>query len=387
MTKLAIITTHPIQYYAPLFKLMAQSDIVALKVFYTWGNIAKNKIDPGFGKPIEWDIPLLDGYEYTFVKNIAQQPGSHHFWGIQNPTLLREVKEYNPDAILIIGWAYRSHLRAIIHFAGLVPLYFRGDSHLIDNQHTIRHSVRKWFLRWVYSHFYKIFYVGHYNREYFLHFNIKQHRLVWAPHAIDNERFADNNNTYYTQAEAIRTKLGIKNTHKVILFAGKLEPKKNPILLLKAFLKVNRHDVHLIFVGNGVLENKLKEMAHLTDNIHFMDFQNQTQMPVIYRMCDIFCLPSKGPNETWGLAVNEAMACGKALLVSDKCGCSYDLVMNDGNGYIFKSDDIQSLTKKLQWMLGNSDLKMMGDKSLQIIKNWNYEKLSNIIINTIVSLK
>ena len=60
--KIAIVTSHPIQYYAPLFRLLAKK--VELKVFYTWGKEALVKFDPGFGKKVEWDIPLLDGYEY-----------------------------------------------------------------------------------------------------------------------------------------------------------------------------------------------------------------------------------------------------------------------------------------------------------------------------------
>ena len=72
MKRLAIVTTHPIQYNAPLFKLIQERGNIQIKVFYTWGKTAlKNKFDPGFGKYISWDIPLLDGYEYSFEKNIS----------------------------------------------------------------------------------------------------------------------------------------------------------------------------------------------------------------------------------------------------------------------------------------------------------------------------
>src|SRR5687767_11380417 len=95
--KLAIITTHPIQYYAPLFKLLNQRGRIAIKVFYTWSQSAKGpNFDPGFGKKIEWDIPLLNGYDYTFVKNTSSKPGTHHFKGIINPTLNAEVEQWQP---------------------------------------------------------------------------------------------------------------------------------------------------------------------------------------------------------------------------------------------------------------------------------------------------
>src|ERR1700743_166628 len=101
MRKLAIITTHPIQYYAPVFKLLQQRGQIAIKVFYTWGGQSVQKHDPGFNKAIQWDIPLLEGYDYKWVENTSTQPGSSHFKGIINPGLIDEVKEWQPDAILV----------------------------------------------------------------------------------------------------------------------------------------------------------------------------------------------------------------------------------------------------------------------------------------------
>ena len=77
--KLAIVTTHPIQYNAPWFRLLAKEPGVEIKVFYTWEQSKNNdKYDPGFGRMVEWDIPLLEGYEYTFVKNTSTSPGSFY---------------------------------------------------------------------------------------------------------------------------------------------------------------------------------------------------------------------------------------------------------------------------------------------------------------------
>src|SRR5258708_31443071 len=111
--RLAIITTHPIQYYAPVFKLLHERGNISIKVFYTWGESALNKYDPGFDKNITWDIPLLDGYPYEWVQNAATDPGSHHFKGIVNPGLTDQVKAWQPNAILFYGWAYQGHLKTI----------------------------------------------------------------------------------------------------------------------------------------------------------------------------------------------------------------------------------------------------------------------------------
>src|SRR5438045_1949675 len=110
--RLAIISTHPIQYNAPWFALLAKSPGITLKVFYTWGQLeSKDKFDPGFGKNISWDVPLLEEYDFTFSTNISKQPGTHHFRGIINPTLVNEIEEFQPGALLVFGWAFVSHLK------------------------------------------------------------------------------------------------------------------------------------------------------------------------------------------------------------------------------------------------------------------------------------
>jgi len=458
VNKLAIITTHPIQYYAPVFKLLAQK--MQLRVFYTWGEQSLHKYDQGFGKQIEWDISLLDGYEYLFLENLSIDPGTHHFNGIFNPTLIQEVQRFEPDALLVYGWAWKSHLKALMFFKGKIPVYFRGDSTLIDQQNKFKNLLRKYFLKWVYSHVDKAFYVGTANKAYFRHFGLKENQLFFAPHSVDNDRFAED---HIPNAELIRAQFSIKSDEILILFAGKLEAKKNPEFLLDAFIDLDLKNTHLLFVGNGMLEGKLRERVSglvgsgeglaekrsfdsvqddklgrklddkdkslelgveswegkiderpfdyaqddklegaqddregsselgvgswedlIKNRIHFMDFQNQSQMPAVYQACDLFCLPSQGPGETWGLAVNEAMAAGKAVLVSDKVGCAADLVKPGFNGAVFKSGDLADLKQKLKALTENKAiLAQMGLSSQEIISDWTFEKQVTLIVDTI----
>ncbi|QEM11429.1 glycosyltransferase family 4 protein [Mucilaginibacter rubeus] len=377
--RLAIITTHPIQYYAPVFKLLSQS--IEVMVFYTWGEEAQQKFDPGFGKTIAWDIPLLDGYPYQWVKNTAPNPGSHHFKGIVNPDLINQVKNWQPDAILIYGWAYNSHLKVIRHFKNKIPLYFRGDSTLLDGQKGIKNLLRSLVLRWVYSHVNYVFYVGTNNKAYFQKYGLKSDQLFFAPHAIDNNRFEVDRSQ---EATNIRSGLGIKPDDRVILFAGKLEEKKSPQMLLDAFLSMGIPNAHLLFVGNGPLENSLKASAADSEKVHFLPFQNQSVMPAIYQSCNIFCLPSKGPNETWGLAVNEAMAAGRPVLVSDKCGCAIDLVDSGINGEMFEAGSRSSLIQKLSLLLENkTGLSTLGNNAKTKVASWSFEIQAETILKTL----
>ena len=247
--KLAIITSHPIQYYAPVFQLLAQK--LEIKVFYTLGNSSLKKYDVGFKQQIEWDIPLLEGYDYEFLENVAKDKGSHHFKGIVNPNAIERIKNYQPNAILVYGWAYSSHLKIIRHFKNKVPVYFRGDSTVLNQKSNFKNLLKRIFLTWIYQYIDVAFYVGTANKAYFRTYGLKNHQLVFAPHAIDNKRFGEIRNN---EALKIRAKFSINEEDILILFAGKLEPVKNPLLLLTAFKDLKKDDVHLVFVGNGVLE-------------------------------------------------------------------------------------------------------------------------------------
>ena len=377
MKKLAIICTHPIQYYVPLFQTLAK--IFELHVFYTWGEASVEKYDPGFGKIINWDIPLLEDYSFTFEKNTSSDPGSHHFRGIKNPELINHIKKYKPDFILIFGWAYHSHLQALLYFRGKIPIGFRGDSTLLNEQTGFKSVIKTIFLKWVYGHVDLAFYVGEENKNYFIKFGLKEEQLLFAPHAIDNNRFETPRSREVIQ---LKKELNIKEGELLFLFAGKLEPKKNPLMLLEAFKQLNALNAHLLFVGNGKLEEKLKANFFplntstpfsVIRRVHYMDFQNQRRMPVVYQACDVFCLPSQGPGETWGLAINEAMACGKAVIVSDKVGCGKDLVKSGENGFIFKYDDVDELVKALNYfLLYPEKIYDFGKKSQEIIKNYTF---------------
>ena len=368
--RLAIITTHPIQYYAPIFKLLHQRGKVDIMVYYTWGDKAKVKFDPGFGGTIAWDIPLLDGYPFAWVENTAQDPGSHHFKGIVNPGLIQQIRDWEPDAVLIFGWAYESHLKCLRHFKGKLPVYFRGDSTLMDKPKTLKKIFKRFFLKWLYKHIDCAFYTGSCNKDYFKIHGLEDNQLIFAPHSVDNDRFGEDRSG---EKVALRKQLGINEKDIIVLFAGKFEDKKSPMELLYAFASINKPATHLLFVGNGQMEEKLKLESADLKNIHFMGFQNQTMMPVIYQACDLFCLPSKGPGESWGLAVNEAMASGKAILVSDKVGCAVDLVKRDFNGVIFESGKKDALAKSLNYLTESKNrLSKMGANSKLLISDWNF---------------
>ena len=382
MKKLAIITTHPIQYNAPLFQLLNERGNSQIKVFYTWGKqVAEEKYDPGFGKNIGWDIPLLEGYEYEWVENISKEPGSHHFKGIDNPRLVGSIESWNADALLVYGWSFKSHLKAMRHFYGKISVFFRGDSVVLSTSNSLKNKIKSIFLKWVYSHIDKALYAGTRNKEYYLKYGLRADQLIFCPHAIDNDRFMEDS-IYSGKATKWKSELHVPSLSTGFLYAGKLDENKNVRLLLETFVKVSGNN-YLVIAGNGILENELKNSFSSYHNIYFLPFQNQQTMPVLYRMADVFVLPSK--TETWGLGINEAMACGRALLVSDNCGAATDLVREGVNGYTFQSENAQDLYSKILMLSQQKDdLRNMGASSLDIVNEWNYEKDCKAIESSLI---
>jgi glycosyltransferase involved in cell wall biosynthesis len=386
--KLAIVTTHPIQYYAPIFRALAQSGSIDLRVFYTWSQAVGSIPDPGFGIPVQWDVPLLTGYAYDFVPNVAKRPGTDHFGGLKNPTLTGKIENWGASAVLIYGWNSHSHLQALRYFKGRIPVLFRGDSTLLDQFSWWRTALRRTFLRWVYSHVDTAIAVGTNNAEYFAWCGIPSDRIAFAPHSVDTARFVANGTVHDALAAEWRRKLRIDANQVVFLYAGKLQKKKDPAGLLAAFEALSG-SAHLIFVGSGELAEELQLRAANCPNVHFIPFQNQSLMPTVYRVGDVFVLPSVGPGETWGLALNEAMASGRAIIASSSVGGARDLVRSGENGWIFEAGDKQSLREVLRCALERErgGLSEMGKAAQALSVIWSTEESAQCIGHAVLECR
>ena len=374
MKKLAVVTTHPIQYHVPWLIRLAEKKI-RVKVFYTWEQSSQGSVyDPGFGHNIRWDIPLLEGYEYVFVKNSSRRPGVEHFRGIVNPDLVERIESWSPDGLLVIGWNYHSHLQVLRHFHGKVPIYFRGDSHLLHEKTGWRKLLRRLFLTWVYKHVDYALYVGSNNRSYYLRHGLKLNQLVFSPQAIDIGRFSQPEAVYARQAQERKHELGIPPYHLTVLYAGKMTKVKNPSFILELAEACRDLPLSFLLVGDGHLKEGLMERSSDKPNIHFMNFQNQTIMPAVYRMGDVFIMPSL--SETWGMGINEAMACGKPVIASEKVGCAADLVLEGKTGIVFQLGDIGKCAGFLRRVCEDrSLLAEMGRNASDLIQYFSFSHI------------
>ncbi len=379
--RLAIIHTHPVQYNVPWFIKLQQ--VFDIKVFYTWAQTQKGYWDKKFNRFVRWDLPLTEGYKHEFIRNISPRPAPNTLWGTINPGIKKQIKAFAPDFILVYGWKNLSHLSTMISFHGKIPILFRGDSTILDVYGSAKDKIRSTLLKRIYKHVDYALYVGTENKKYFLAHGLKEEQLIFVPHAVNNDHFSDKTGQYSQQALQWRQNLGLKKHNLTFLYAGKFEPKKNLFTLIKGFINNSNPDHRLILVGNGPEEHRLKQMAQADKRIIFLPFQNQSKMPVVYRLGHVFVLPSAW-GETWGLSVNEAMASGRAIITSNKVGCSTDLVKSGTNGYIFDNKSTEHLTRIMESMTIDK-AQDMGKASKEIIKSWSYdsglENLKTALIN------
>lgn len=371
-TRLAIVTTHPVQYYAPWFRHLAATPGLDVRVFYLWDFGVTGRTDPTFGVPVTWDVPLLNGCPHEFVPNTSRAPGTHRFWGIRNPELLERLARFEPDAALCVGYNYATFARLLLS-RPRYPLILRGDSHRLVAPSGLNARLKKAVLTRVFRRFAACLYVGQANRDYYRLHGVPDERLFFAPHAVDNDRFAADRGRVSAEAAAWRRELGIGPDRRVVLFAGKFEPKKRPLDLLEAFRRATPPHTVLLYVGSGPLEAELRAAAESVPGVHFAPFQNQSAMPRVYAAADLLVLPSYGSGETWGLCVNEAMCLGKPAIVSSHVGCGPDLVTSGETGWTFPAGDIAALADCLADACNDGDrLRHYEEAAAQRVRGYSY---------------
>jgi glycosyltransferase involved in cell wall biosynthesis len=388
---LLIISSHPIQYYTPIFYRLDKSTDFRSTVFYLSLPNAKSQ-SLGFDQEFNWDIPLLQGYNYRVARTFNGKGLFAGFFGVKLRKPWQELKQIKqiekPDLVLLTGW----------HFWGMVQLFIAAklsNMPIILRMDSNSLRQRNRFLRYIYHCFFSwvdiCLSVGIHNQNFCISSGMPKNRVIRSPHVVDNKFFHIKSTQAKQNHKNLRDLWKIPSDAFCFLYAGKLQKKKRPLDLLKAFNKafqLTPNRIHLLMVGTGSLRSQCSRYA-LEHNlpVSFVGFLNQSVMPEAYAISDCIVLPSD-EGETWGLVINEAMACGLPAIVSDKVGCAPDLVFNGKTGFQFTSGNIDQLTDYLVYMADNIKLtREMGLNAQELItKEYSLEKVIESIEQAVLRI-
>jgi glycosyltransferase involved in cell wall biosynthesis len=380
--RVAYLVTHPIQYQAPFLRKVAQDREIDLTVFFCSNFSVASFLDPEFGKNIAWDVPLLDGYRYEFLRTWRGDTKDVTFWKPWNRGLAKRLYEGKFDVLWVHAYRRFFHLSSMVS-ARLMGkrVMLRDEATLISSHYgPLKKLAKAILVRSLNSICTEFIAIGTLNREYYLQFGADQEKVITMPYAVDNEYFQNACSRAAGQREELRASLGLKVGRPIILYASKLIGRKRPADLLEAYIRLRQNTPeqsapYLLFIGDGESRNELENRAAdlKGDSIRFLGFKNQTELPCYYDLCDVFVLPSE--REPWGLVINEVMNAGRAVIVSDRVGCAPDLVRNGYNGYVCKAGDVVGLSNALEQLFRTAGLyEAMGRRSLEMIQHWGFEE-------------
>ncbi|MBI1840574.1 MAG: glycosyltransferase family 4 protein [Verrucomicrobia bacterium] len=334
MKKLFVFESHPVQYRAPVYRVLhemcRENGQASIHVYYASDVSLRGHRDPGFGRTLSWDEPLLEGYPCTVLGNERGEPLSG-FRSLCGAGLFRILAKERPSATLLTGLAYVWDWTAYLSAQALgIPVWMRTET----QDRAFARSRGKAFIRRLgyrvaYHFVRRALPIGRLNAEHYLAHGIPAHRHVWAPYCVKDRFLGGDPDDREACRSRLRKRLGFEPEDVVLLFCGKLQRKKNPGLILEALAQCEpsvRARLGVLYVGSGELEPGLRGRAReLGDaRVAFTGFKNQTELAPYYLAADILVLPSRQEGETWGLVANEALLAGKRVILSRHAGCHAD---------------------------------------------------------------
>ena len=377
--RVAVVNSHPIQYFAPLYAYLNRDPALELTALYCTDISLRGGMDPGFGQAVKWDVDLLAGYASVFLGENARQRVPGGFWSLVCPELWAEVRSGRYDAVWLHGYAYAADLLALMAAKSRgLPVFYRSETHLRLRRSGWKRRVRDGVLSVGARFVDRFLAIGTANRDYYRSLGVPERKIVDVPYTVDNDRFIAAANLSDAERVAMRQKFGLPQHRPVVLFASKLMARKHPDDVVRAMARLRDEGVmaSLLFVGAGEMEASLRSLVveyNLSGFVSFGGVVNQAELPRVYAASDVFVLPAE--NEPWGLIVNEVMCAGLPVIVASEVGCVPDLVHDGRNGLLMQAGDVPSLTAALRRLLtDDQERAAMGKQSLEMIRDWSYER-------------
>jgi len=377
-----IICSHPVQYMSPLLRRMAQHRQIDLQVAYCSLRGAHSDYDPDFATAVQWDVPLLDGYNWVEIPNIGT--GTESFLGLCNPGLWRLIRRGSFDAVL----CHTGYLRASFWIAFLASrlsrsvFLFGTDANNLTPRDSLSWKVTLKRVLWprLFSLADQIIVPSSRTRDLMRSLGFAEDRITLTPYCVDNDWWAAQ--TARVDRAVTRSVWRVEKDSTVVLFCAKLQTWKRPGDLLEAFAAAGISGSVLVFAGDGPLRQTLYHRAldlGIADRVRFLGFVNQSALPAVYKAADLMVLPSE--YEPFAVVVNEASCCGCPVAASDRVGATTDLIAPVNPDFVFPCGDVPALTELLRRALSDPDqLARRGQDSLRWMQSWSSrENISGVL--------
>lgn len=372
--RLAVVAQFPVHYHLPIYRAMAADPRLDARMLFMQHGWSASGFDPEVGTFVDWGVEKFSGYPYRVFPNVSPRRDGGGFWKFINPGLIWHVLTGRYDAVYIHGHNHFSHVAcAIAAKLGGKRLIIRTISNNLGARPRWVRLVRRLIYRPLYLLADVLLYIGQDNRDYFRNFGVGDRKLVHAPHIVDNEFFAAEDRRLAGRQSELKAGFGIAPDQKVVLYSAKFMPKKQPLMLVEAFIEAGLgEDWTLLMIGEGEQREAAQALAekHPDAKIVFGGWLGQSRIAEGYAIADILVLPSAW-QETWGLIINEAMNFGCPVIVSDQVSCGRDLV--EGTcGLIFPYADRGALVAALRRLAGDTGLRARFSKGArEKISTWN----------------
>lgn len=358
---LAILTSHPIQYQAPLWRALAADGRVPFEVWFLTPHAVAPSHDRQFGQAFAWDEDLLSGYPHRFVP-IAPDWRMNRFNGVKVARpWTDQLREQRVSTLWVEGWRFAAFWSAVRSARSLgLAVWMRGESTDLAPERWHARLWKRPLLGRLLRNVETFLVIGSANRRFYRRLGIPDSRLAPAPYPVDNKGWRRRIDHHASERQGVRNAWGIAPDSRCVLFAGKLIAKKRPLDLIAAAQNVFRSErrLHLLIAGDGALRPQVE--AALSSPVSppstLAGFLNLSEMPRAFAAADYLVLPSDH-GETWGLVVNEAMASGLPCVVSDRCGCAEDLVAPVDSQLVFRSTDVNDLTRALHHVIRHTPVR------------------------------
>jgi glycosyltransferase involved in cell wall biosynthesis len=363
--KVALLTEIISPYRIPVFNALARQKGIELHVIFL------SETDPTQRRWLVYKDEIE--FSYEVLPAWRRRRGGSHI--LLNRGLWPALQRFRPDAILCGGYNYPAFWEALawakLHSARFVA-WIESTSRDQRNPSVVAEFIKRRFV----SNCDSFAVPGKSAFEYVRSMGVPADRIHTAPNAVDNLRFANLARSAREREPQRRAELGLPSRYFV--YAGRVTREKGAFQLLEAYTRLRpefRSQVGLVLVGEETAKDELmmKNAAKIYPGaVVFPGFAQRDQLAAFYALAEALVFPTL--SDTWGLVVNEAMACGLPIIASDVAGCAADLVHEGENGYVIPAANVDKLVEAMTALARDPQLtSRMGERSARLIEAFSPE--------------